>query len=395
MQVRIGYASKRPSAINYKYPAQSQSTFNKRSSIRLYCVAGSGSETGVLEQARVQENSSSNNGTGASTQRRKRVLSGVQPTGNLHIGNYFGAIKNWIGLQDEYDTFYCCVDLHAITLPHDPKELREATFRNAATYLAAGIDPDKSSIFVQSHVTAHTELTWLLSCYTPLGWLRRMVQFKEKVKQREEQGVDAGEEVGSGLMVYPVLMAADILLYQADLVPVGQDQKQHLELARNLAQRMNSLFGGKKWQKRGGRGGRIFKVPEVMIPEKGARVMSLNDGTAKMSKSNKTEASRINILDTPQDIQKKIKVAKTDTISVMEWDNSERPECTNLLTVYSLATGMNQEEVMKDIEGLTFGSFKPRLADALIEHLRPIQEKYKQFESDPGYVNLIFRKYFM
>eukprot|EP01025_Chloroclados_australasicus_P068487 TRINITY_DN9513_c1_g1_i1.p1 TRINITY_DN9513_c1_g1~~TRINITY_DN9513_c1_g1_i1.p1 ORF type:complete len:413 (+),score=48.65 TRINITY_DN9513_c1_g1_i1:291-1529(+) len=285
-----------------------------------------------------------------------------------------------------------CVDLHAITLPHDPKELREATFRNAATYIAAGVDPEKSSIFVQSHVSAHAELCWLLSCCTPLGWLRRMVQYREKVKQREESGMDSAEEVGAGLLVYPALMAADILLYQADLVPVGQDQKQHLELARDLAHRTNTLFGGNKWKKRGGRGGRIFKIPEVMIPKQGARIMSLNDGTAKMSKSNPIENSRINVLDTPDDIFRKFKVAKTDSLGKMEWDNPDRPECRNLLTIYSIATGLNGEEVMKDIEGLSFGTFKPRLAEVVIEHLRPLQEKYKQLEADPGYVQQVLEK---
>jgi tryptophanyl-tRNA synthetase len=199
------------------------------------------------------------------------VLSGVQPTGKLHLGNYMGAIKNWVPMQEDYDTFFCVVDLHAITVQHDPKDLRAATRNMAAAYLAAGIDPDRASIFVQSHVAAHAELSWLLECTTPMGWLQRMIQFKEKARKQ-------GEDVRAGLLTYPVLMAADILLYQADLVPVGDDQKQHLELTRDIAERINHLYGGKGWKKRGGRGGRVLKVPEPFIPPAGARVMSLQVG---------------------------------------------------------------------------------------------------------------------
>ncbi len=199
------------------------------------------------------------------------MLSGVQPTGKLHLGNYMGAIKNWVPMQEDYDTFFCVVDLHAITVQHDPKDLRAATRNMAAAYLAAGIDPDRASIFVQSHVAAHAELSWLLECTTPMGWLQRMIQFKEKARKQ-------GEDVRAGLLTYPVLMAADILLYQADLVPVGDDQKQHLELTRDIAERINHLYGGKGWKKRGGRGGRVLKVPEPFIPPAGARVMSLQVG---------------------------------------------------------------------------------------------------------------------
>ncbi|DBB12662.1 TPA: Tryptophan--tRNA ligase, chloroplastic/mitochondrial, variant 3 [Trebouxia sp. C0006] len=203
------------------------------------------------------------------TARRKRVLSGVQPTGTLHLGNYLGAIRNWVNLQELYETYFCVVDLHAITLPHEPKALLEATRQSAATYIACGIDPERANIFVQSHVSAHAELAWLLSCGTPIGWLRKMVQFKEKSQTR------GAEEVSTGLLTYPVLMAADILLYQTDVVPVGNDQMQHLELARDIAERMNSKYGGNKWKKLGGRGGRIFKVPDAFIAPVGARVMSL------------------------------------------------------------------------------------------------------------------------
>eukprot|EP00775_Hariotina_reticulata_P005134 gene5134-5374_t len=285
----------------------------------------------------------------------KRVLSGVQPTGQLHLGNYMGAIKNWVKLQDQYDTFYCVVDLHAITAPHDPVELRAATRSVAATYMAAGIDPDKASIFVQSHVTAHAELNWLLECVTPIGWLNRMIQFKEKARKQ-------GEDVRAGLMTYPVLMAADILLYQ---------------LTRDIADRVNSVYGGKKWKKRGGRGGNIFKVPEPLIPPAGARIMSLQDGTSKMSKSAENDASRINLTDSPDAIRNKIKRCKTDSAPVLEWDNPERPEATNLLTLYQLSTAKTKDEVLSDIEGMNWGAFKPLLADALIAHLEPIQTKYQ------------------
>mmetsp|Transcript_11020 Transcript_11020/g.35002 ORF Transcript_11020/g.35002 Transcript_11020/m.35002 type:complete len:455 (-) Transcript_11020:23-1387(-) len=312
--------------------------------------------------------------------RKQRVLSGVQPTGNIHLGNYLGAMKNWVGLQDEYDTFFCVVDLHAITMPHDPKELREASRRNAALYLACGIDPAKSKVFLQSHVTAHAELTWLLNCNTPMGWLERMIQYKEKARKQ-------GEEVGFGLLGYPVLMAADILLYQADLVPVGDDQKQHLELTRDIAGRMNNLYGGRAWKKMGGRGGKLFKVPEVMIPPAGARVMSLQDGTAKMSKSAESELSRVNLLDSPDTLRNKVKRCKTDSAVGLEIGNPERPEATNLLTMYQLVTGKTQDEVLAECGGMNWGTFKPLLADALIAHLEPIQTRYAEVMEDEGYLD--------
>uniref|UniRef100_A0A1D1YAK8 tryptophan--tRNA ligase n=1 Tax=Anthurium amnicola TaxID=1678845 RepID=A0A1D1YAK8_9ARAE len=239
--------------------------------------------------------------------RKKRVVSGVQPTGSVHLGNYLGAIKNWISLQNTYETLFFIVDLHAITLQYDAQQLSEATRGTAAIYLACGVDVSKASVFVQSHVRAHVELMWLLSSATPIGWLNRMIQFKEKSRK-------AGDEnVGVALLTYPVLMASDILLYQADFVPVGEDQKQHLELTRELAERVNYLFGGKKWKKLGGRGGSLFKVPEVLIPPTGARVMSLTDGRSKMSKSAPSDQSRINLLDPKDVITNKIKRCKTDS----------------------------------------------------------------------------------
>ncbi|HBY76509.1 MAG TPA: tryptophan--tRNA ligase, partial [Cyanobacteria bacterium UBA11148] len=228
---------------------------------------------------------------------KQRVLSGVQPTGNLHLGNYLGAIRNWVEGQSQYENFFCVVDLHAITVPHNPATLAADTYKIAALYLACGIDLQYSTIFVQSHVSAHSELTWLLNCITPLNWLERMIQFKEKA-------VKQGENVSTGLLDYPVLMAADILLYDADLVPVGEDQKQHIELTRDIVIRLNDQFGSPKKP--------VLKLPEPLIRKEGARVMSLTDGTKKMSKSDPSELSRINLLDSPDEIQKKIKRCKTD-----------------------------------------------------------------------------------
>lgn len=312
--------------------------------------------------------------------RRKRVLSGVQPTGTLHLGNYFGAIRNWVNLQDLYDTYFMMADLHAITVPHEPKELLSSTRNTAALYLACGIDPERSAVFVQSHVTAHAELAWLLQCYTPIGWLRKMIQFKTKSEKQ-------GEEVGAGLLTYPALMAADILLYQADLVPVGEDQKQHLELTRDLATRFNNKFGGRNWKKMGGRKGQLFTVPEPFIPPTGARVMSLTDGTQKMSKSAESDMSRINLLDEPSLLVKKIKSAKTDSGEGLEWDDPNRPEARNLISMYTLATGMSLEAATRELSDMRWGDFKPLLADAMVEHLAPIRTNYALLMKDTSYLD--------
>ncbi|KAJ1686232.1 hypothetical protein LUZ63_017622 [Rhynchospora breviuscula] len=312
---------------------------------------------------------------------KKRVVSGVQPTGSVHLGNYLGAIKNWIALQELYETFFFIVDLHAITLPYDAPDLAKSTRSTAALYLACGVDTSKASVFVQSHVRAHVDLMWLLSSATPLGWLNRMIQFKEKSRK-------AGDEnVGVALLTYPVLMASDILLYQSDLVPVGEDQKQHLELTRELAERVNYLYGGRKWKKLGGRGGSIFKVPEALIPPAGARVMSLTDGLSKMSKSAPSDQSRINLLDPKDVIANKIKRCKTDSFPGLEFDNPERPECNNLLSVYQLVTGKTKEEVALECQNMNWGSFKQILTDALVDHLQPIQVRYQEITSDPGYLD--------
>lgn len=314
---------------------------------------------------------------------KKRVVSGVQPTGSIHLGNYLGAIKNWIGLQNQYETLFFIVDLHAITLPYDIQQLSKATKETAAIYLACGVDVSKASVFVQSHVPAHVELMWLLSSTAPIGWLNRMIQFKEKSRK------EGDENVGVALLTYPVLMASDILLYQSDFVPVGDDQKQHLELTRQLAERVNHLYGGRKWKKLGGRGGVIFKVPEPLIPPAGARVMSLTDGLSKMSKSAPSDQSRINLLDQKDVVANKIKRCKTDSFPGLEFDNPERPECNNLLLVYQLVSGKTKQEVADECKDMNWGTFKPLLTDALIEHLHPIQVRYQEIISDANYLDTV------
>ncbi|GMI89331.1 ovule abortion 4 [Hibiscus trionum] len=312
---------------------------------------------------------------------RKRMVSGVQPTGAIHLGNYLGAIKNWVALQNSYDTLFFIVDLHAITLPYDTQQLSKASRNTAAIYLACGVDTSKASVFVQSHVRAHVELMWLLSCATPIGWLNRMIQFKEKSRK-------AGDEnVGVALLTYPVLMASDILLYQSDFVPVGEDQKQHLELTRELAERVNYLYGGRKWKKLGGRGGSIFKVPEPLIPPAGARVMSLTDGLSKMSKSAPSDQSRINLLDPKDVIANKIKRCKTDSFPGLEFDNPERPECNNLLSIYQIISSKTKEEVARECQDMNWGTFKNLITDALVDHLHPIQVRYEEIISDPAYLD--------
>ena len=308
---------------------------------------------------------------------KQRVLSGVQPTGNLHLGNYLGAIRNWVEGQSQYENFFCVVDLHAITAPYDPTTLAENTYKIAALYLACGIDLAYSSIFVQSHVPAHSELTWLFNCITPINWLTDMIQFKEKA-------VRQGENVNTGLLDYPVLMAADILLYDADKVPVGEDQKQHLELTRDIVIRINHQFGDPKTP--------ILKLPEPLIRQEGARVMSLTDGTKKMSKSDPSDLSRINLLDSPDEIQKKIKRCKTDPIKGLEFDNSERPECNNLLTLYTILSGKTKATVAAECQDMGWGQFKPLLTEVMIESLKPIQEKYQAVMADKSYLESVLRE---
>ena len=308
---------------------------------------------------------------------RPRVLSGVQPTGALHLGNWLGAIRNWVDLQETHDTFVCVVDLHAITVPHDPSRLAEDTRSTAALYLACGMDPKRCSVFVQSQVAAHSELCWLLNCVTPLNWLERMIQFKEKA-------VKQGDNVSVGLLDYPVLMAADILLYDADLVPVGEDQKQHLELARDIAQqRINARFGVKDTP--------LLKVPKPLILKEGARVMSLTDGRSKMSKSDPNEGSRITLLDPPELITKKIKRAKTDPERGLEFGNPDRPETDNLLGLYAILSGKGREQAATECAEMGWGQFKPLLAEATVSALEPIQARYRELMQDPTELDQVLR----
>jgi tryptophanyl-tRNA synthetase len=306
---------------------------------------------------------------------KQRVLSGVQPTGNLHLGNYLGAIRNWVVGQADYDNFFCVVDLHAITVPHDPKVLAENSYAIAALYLACGIDLQYSNIFIQSHVRAHTELTWLFNCITPLNWLEGMIQFKEKA-------IKQGDSVSVGLLDYPVLMAADILLYQTDKVPVGEDQKQHLELTRDIAARFNHLYAPEH---------PVFKQPDALILKEGARVMSLTDGTKKMSKSDPSDLSRINLLDPPELIQQKIKKCKTDPERGLTFDDPDRPECRNLLSLYAIVSNQTPEAVAAECREMGWGQFKPLFTAATIAHLEPIQTKYAEVVADRSYLDGVLR----
>ncbi|MEZ5307815.1 MAG: tryptophan--tRNA ligase [Pyrinomonadaceae bacterium] len=291
---------------------------------------------------------------------KKRIFSGAQPTGELHIGNYLGAIKNWVELQTEYESFYCIVNLHAVTVPQDPAMLRQKTRDLARIYLAAGVDPNVSTIFVQSDVPAHAELAWVLNCVARMGELERMTQFKDKAS-------DKGERASVGLFSYPVLMASDILLYQTDLVPVGQDQKQHLELTRDIAERFNRDFG------------ETFVVPDPFIPKAGARIMSLKDPEKKMSKSDADPNGAVFLMDDPDTVTKKIKKAVTDSGTEIVFDES-RPAIHNLLTMYHLMTGLSPSECEAEFEGKGYGQFKPALAEAVVEYLRPFQERVQEID---------------
>jgi tryptophanyl-tRNA synthetase len=306
------------------------------------------------------------------SKKTKRVLSGVQPSGNLTIGNYVGALRQWAREQHNFESFFCVVDLHAITTPFDPAELRNKTREVAALYLACGIDPDISTVFVQSHVPAHSELAWLLNCLTPLGWLYRMTQFKDK------SGKQQAESVGTGLLDYPVLMAADILLYQADAVPVGDDQRQHLELTRDLAQRFNHMFG------------ETFNVPEAMIPPSGARIRGLDDPTAKMSKSVvDSEYHAVYLLDPPDRAKKKIMRAVTDSGREIGFsDDPARAGVNNLLEIYEAFTGESRPTIEAHFASARgYGDLKKEVAETVIAGLAPIQQRYHELTSEAGYID--------
>lgn len=289
------------------------------------------------------------------------LFSGIQPSGRLMIGNYIGAIRNWVALQDACDCLFCLVDLHAITVPQEPSELLERSYEFLALYLACGVDPDRSTVFIQSHVPAHAELTWVLNCHVGMGELSRMTQFKDRLQQ--------GKPASVGLFDYPVLMAADILLYDTNLVPVGADQTQHLELARDIAVRFNSRFG------------ETFAIPEIYLPRIGARVMSLADPTSKMSKSDANPNSYIALLDPPDVVRKKVRSAVTDSGREVRFDEA-RPAISNLMTIYAAVTGRDYAGIEADFAGKGYGELKAALAEAVVEFLRPIQERYAVFAAD-------------
>jgi tryptophanyl-tRNA synthetase len=289
----------------------------------------------------------------------------MQPTGNLHIGNYLGALKNWVRIQNDYECIFCIVDLHAVTLYQDPAELRAKILETAALYLAAGIDPHVCAIMVQSQVPAHAELAWMLTCVTPIGWLERMTQYKAKAAKQES--------IGDGLLQYPVLMAADILLYQADIVPVGEDQAQHLELTRDVAQRFNSLYG------------ETFVVPGTSLPTVGARIMGLDDPTQKMSKSEAAANHAVALLDPPAKIRKTIMRATTDSDPAVDFETAG-PGVRNLLSIYQAFSESADEEMKSVFTGMRYGDLKKTVAEMVISQLEPFQERYRRIVSEPGYL---------
>lgn len=304
---------------------------------------------------------------------KKTILSGSTVTGDLTLGNYIGAINNWTKLQDEYDCLYFLADLHALTVQQDPKILKERTYSFLAQYIALGLDPNKNIIFAQSHVHQHTELMWILTCLTPMGNLNRMTQFKEKSEKHSKN-------INAGLFTYPTLMAADILLYQADLVPVGEDQKQHLELCRDLVTYFSNRYGEG-----------ILKMPEPFIPKVGARIMSLQDPTKKMSKSDENEKNFVAVIEDAKKIEKKIKAAATDSDTVIKYDVENKPGISNLLTIYSVLSGKSIETLEKEYEGKMYGHLKVDLAGLVVETLRPAKEKYDDLMKNRDYLDQLFK----
>lgn len=300
---------------------------------------------------------------------KKTIYSGSTVTGDLTLGNYIGAINNWTQLQDDYDCIYFLANLHALTVFQDPQVLKERTYSFFAQYLALGLDPKKNIIFAQSQVPQHTELAWILTCLTPMGYLNRMTQFKEKAEKHVKN-------INAGLFTYPVLMAADILLYQADIVPVGEDQKQHLELCRDLVGYFENRYG---------KG--IFKLPEPMIGKSGARIMSLQDPTKKMSKSDENDKNFVSIIDDAKKIEKKIKGAATDSGSEIKFDQENKPGVSNLLTIYSVLAGKTIEQLEKDYEGKMYGHLKVDLAEVVVQKLKPVREKYDDLMKNRDYLD--------
>ena len=302
---------------------------------------------------------------------KKIILSGIQATGTLHLGNYLGAINNWIKMQDEYDCYYMIADLHSLTIRNNPEELRNNTLNLIALYVAAGLDPNKNKIFIQSHVPAHPALSWVLNCYTYMGELNRMTQFKDKSSKH-------ADNINAGLFTYPVLMAADILAYNADLVPVGDDQRQHLEITRNIAERFNSIYGD------------TFKIPEAYIPKIGARIMGLQNPTKKMSKSAPDINDKILLTDEPDVIRKKVKKAVTDSEGVVRYDEENKPGISNLMSIYGILKEKSMQDIEQEFQGQNYGTFKSAVAEAIIDRLEPIQKKHKELLANPVEIQKIY-----
>jgi len=302
---------------------------------------------------------------------KNKIFSGMQPTGSLTLGNYLGALKNWVALQNEYDCYYCVVDMHAITVPKEPKDLRKNTYEVLANYIAAGLNTEQVTLFIQSHVSAHAELTWILNCFSYYGELGRMTQFKDKSKKQDSNAITAG------LFTYPVLMAADILLYQADLVPVGEDQRQHLEITRDIAQRFNNRFG------------ETFVVPEPYISTDVAKIMSLQDPESKMSKSDSNENSYVLITDSPDVIRRKFKRSVTDSIGVVNYTD-EQPGVKNLINIYSKISNIKPEEIVSNYESKGYAKLKEDVAEVVIEELKPIQERIDYLLKNKDYLEKIY-----
>lgn len=305
---------------------------------------------------------------------KKRMLSGIKPSGDLTLGSYLGAIKNWAERSEEYDCFYFMADLHAITVRQNPADLRRRTLEQLAQYIACGLDPEKNTLFIQSHVRQHAELGWVLNCYTMFGELSRMTQFKDKSAKN-------ADNINGGLFTYPSLMAADILLYQPDYVPVGEDQKQHVELCHTIARRFNGVYGD------------VFKLPEPFVPKVGARVMSLTNPTAKMSKSENEDTGRVLVMDTPETIMRQFKRAITDsdTENCVHYDKENKPGVSNLMTIYSACTGKSFQEIEAEFAGCGYGKFKPAVGEAVVETLRPIREKATRIMKDKAYLEQVYR----
>lgn len=305
---------------------------------------------------------------------KKRMLSGIKPSGDLTLGSYLGAIKNWAERSEEYDCFYFMADLHAITVRQNPADLRRRTLEQLAQYIACGLDPEKNTLFIQSHVRQHAELGWVLNCYTMFGELSRMTQFKDKSAKN-------ADNINGGLFTYPSLMAADILLYQPDYVPVGEDQKQHVELCHTIARRFNGVYGD------------VFKLPEPFVPKVGARVMSLTNPSAKMSKSENEDTGRVLVMDSPETIMRQFKRAITDsdTENCVHYDKENKPGVSNLMTIYSACTGKSYQEIEAEFAGCGYGKFKPAVGEAVVETLRPIREEATRIMKDKAYLEQVYR----